>query len=444
MAQNVPQVRKQYEQYPYPPRDPSNEKTWLITTWLDDLAMINHYCFAGQQTFQDRFRVLVAGGGTGDATIFLAHQLRDTNAEIVHVDISLASIEIARRRADVRNLGNITWIHASLLAVPELQLEKFDYINCVGVLHHLEDPDAGLRALLAVLKDRGAMAIMVYGKYGRTGVYQMQSLMRLINQGISDTKTQITNTKEVLETIPTTNWFKRGEELIIDHKQYGDTGIYDIFLHACDRAYTVGEVYEWFHDRHALHLEFTCNMRGRSVYLPEMVVGRTQPRFLNAVRTLPARQRHEIAELLGGTLITHTFYVTHTPDAKAAYGNPDHVPFFFCDATGEKLSEMIRRNKRSPLMVNHTATGLAMTVDPGKFGKSIVKYIDGKRQFDEIFSMVRAEPEFHMSLPSDDELFLDFRSIFDCLSAIDRILLRHRDVQPVGHDGSARSPQLKM
>ena len=37
---------------------------------------------------------LVAGGGTGDATIFLAEQLRHTNARVVHLDLSAASIAI--------------------------------------------------------------------------------------------------------------------------------------------------------------------------------------------------------------------------------------------------------------------------------------------------------------------------------------------------------------
>ena len=150
-TQYIPQVREQYEQLPYPPRDPHDEKRRLVTTWLDDLSMINHYCYAGQQSFRDRFRVLIAGGGTGDATIFLAQQLRHTNAEIVHLDLSQTSIQIARHRAQERDLNNISWLDDSLLALPELGLGKFDYINCCGVLHHLQDPDAGLRALLAVL-----------------------------------------------------------------------------------------------------------------------------------------------------------------------------------------------------------------------------------------------------------------------------------------------------
>ena len=37
--------------------------------------------------------------GTGDATIFLAEQLRATNAEIVHLDMSHASTALAQQRA---------------------------------------------------------------------------------------------------------------------------------------------------------------------------------------------------------------------------------------------------------------------------------------------------------------------------------------------------------
>ncbi len=144
ISDHLPEVRRQYEDLPYPPRDPLDEKTRLIRTWLDELPMINHYCYGGRQTFRDGFRALVAGGGTGDATILLAEQLLGTGAEIVHVDLSAASIDVARRRAGVRGLDNIRWVHESLLGLPALGLGKFDYINCAGVLHHLADPDAGV------------------------------------------------------------------------------------------------------------------------------------------------------------------------------------------------------------------------------------------------------------------------------------------------------------
>ena len=70
------QVRRQYEALPYPARNPADEQKRLVQTWLDDLPMVNHYGFAGRQSFGPGFRVLVAGGGTGDATIYLAEQLK--------------------------------------------------------------------------------------------------------------------------------------------------------------------------------------------------------------------------------------------------------------------------------------------------------------------------------------------------------------------------------
>ena len=427
----IPQVRQQYEALPYPPRDPRDEKTRLIRTWLDDLPMINHYGFAGKQTFSGGFRVLVAGGGTGDATIFLAEQLRHTDAEIVHVDLSEASIAVARERAQVRGLANISWLNESLLALPELDLGTFDYINCSGVLHHLADPDAGLSALLGVLKDTGALGIMVYARHGRAGVYQMQSLMRMINQGEPDAQRKIANAREVLDCLPNTNWFKRAEKTLYhDHVDLGDAGLYDLLLHSQDRAYTVDELYAWFGDQHSLHLELTDVGRGRAAYLPELTVGPHAPPFLNVTRQLPPRQQYAIAELLAGNLVTHSFFATRKA-ARAPYGEIDYVPFFFHEpVTGAELAALIRHHGSKPFRIDHAHTGVSAQVDPGKFGASIVQHIDGKRHFGEIFARVRAEPGFQAAPPADDELFRDFRAFFDFMNAIDRLLLRHRSVEP--------------
>ncbi len=428
MADYLPQVREQYEAFPYPQRDPEKEKSWLITTWLDDLAMINHHCFGGRQTFGGRFRVLVAGGGTGDATIFLAHQLRNTDAEIVHVDMSSASIDIARQRAGIRNLDNIAWINESLLSIPQLDLGRFDYINCIGVLHHLQDPDAGLRALLNVLKADGAMGIMVYGRYGRAGVYQMQSLLRLINQHETTARGKLANARALLEVLPKTNWFKRGEDLIVDHLEGGDAGIVDVFLHACDCAYSASEIHAWFEDQHGLHPRLTNSGRGRAVYEPAMVLGLRPPGFLQAVAKLPLREQYEIAELAGGTLITHSFFATRRAEAAAPYGDAAYVPFFHFDKTALQLLDMIERNQGRPLVVDHALSGVAMRVDPGPYAAWILRHIDGEKSFGEIFALLRAAAEFRAAVPGDEELFRSFAPVYEFLSSLDRILLRHRDV----------------
>ena len=131
-------VRAQYERLPYPPCDPADENKRLLQIPLDRLPVVNQYCFQGARTFDDGFRVLVAGGGTGNSTIFLAEQLRGLNAEVHYIDLSPTSLEICKRRSEIRSLSNISFHLGSLLDLEKLDLGEFDYINCTGVLHHLE------------------------------------------------------------------------------------------------------------------------------------------------------------------------------------------------------------------------------------------------------------------------------------------------------------------
>lgn len=436
----LPEVRSQYEALPYPPCNPQDDHKRLVRTWLEDLPMINHYCFAGKQSFQKGFRALVAGGGTGDATIFLAEQLRDTDAQIVHLDMSGASIALAKERAQIRGLANITWVHDSLLNLPALAAELgiFDYINCSGVLHHLADPDLGFKALRSVLKDDGAIGLMVYATTGRTGVYQMQELMRLVNGDEADAQRKIANTRDLLASLPATNWFKRSEDLHHDHKM-GDAGIYDLLLHSQDRSYSVGELFDWLGDEadgaksgHGMHLEFTDVQRGLSPYLPHMVLGSKPPAMAAALRKLPRRQQYEMAELMAGTLITHSLYVTHGDTCKAPYGDAEYVPFFYHEPlTGELAAQVFGSNRGQPFMLRHQHSGIAVMVNPGKYGAKILSLVDGQRSFGEIFDQFRAAWQGKAAAPDNATLFADFAESFGTLAALDRLLLRHPSAGPL-------------
>ena len=66
------------------------------------LENLNHYLYRGEEDFENGFRVLIAGGGIGDTTMFLAEQLNYTNAQIVYLDFSPASMKIAQERAEIR------------------------------------------------------------------------------------------------------------------------------------------------------------------------------------------------------------------------------------------------------------------------------------------------------------------------------------------------------
>lgn len=426
----LPDVRTQYEALPYPARDPQDEKTRLARTWLDDLPMINHYCFAGRQSFGSGFRALVAGGGTGDATIFLAEQLRSSGARVVHLDMSEASLAIARARAQVRGLDNITWIHDSLLNLPALGLEPFDYVNCCGVLHHLAEPDAGLRALRSVSRPGGAIGLMVYARAGRAGVYQMQELMRLVNGAEPDMRRKIANTRELLASLPAGNWFRRGEDLYHDHRT-DDAGLYDLLLHSQDRAYSVGELFDWLGrgddgGGHGMHLQFSDVQRGRAAYLPHMVLGAKPPGQLAALRRMPRRRQYEMAELMDGCITMHTLYATPDPACTAPYGDAAYIPFFFHEPlSGEQVAQVFASNRGQPFLLRHQHSGVSLTVNPGRYGAQILRLIDGQRSFGAIFDRFRLDWRGKAAPPADAALFDDFAETYETLNALERLLLRH-------------------
>jgi len=241
-----PTVRELYENFPFPARSPATEKPGsLPLTRTDILGKLNHRAFGGKRDFTKGFRALVAGGGTGDSAIFLAAQLRETDAEVVCLDISEASLAIARGRAAVRGLeARIRWVHASLLDLPLLGLGRFDYVSCLGVLHHLPDPDAGLRALTQVLDEQGALALMLYGRYGRLDIYAMQDLMRLVNRDEPDLRAQLSNLKTAMRSLSPSHLMMRGRSPEALASGFGDdANLVDTYLHVQDRAYTVPEIH---------------------------------------------------------------------------------------------------------------------------------------------------------------------------------------------------------
>src|SRR4029077_5315219 len=142
---------------------------------------VNHYLFSGRLNFVRPFRALVAGGGTGDPCIILAQRrlARAGPGEVVYLDLSTASRKVCEARAKARGLRNIQFLTGSLLDLPAMAGGRVDYIHCTRVLDHLPDPLAGLQALAGMLLPEGGLGVMLYGEYGRSGVYPMQAMLRL-------------------------------------------------------------------------------------------------------------------------------------------------------------------------------------------------------------------------------------------------------------------------
>ena len=74
------------------------------------------------------------------------------------------------------------------------------------------------------------MYVSVFARYGRTGLYQMRELMRLVNEVAENREEEIEFTKDILKILPPSNWFKKGEALTTDHLLYGDAGTFSPYF----------------------------------------------------------------------------------------------------------------------------------------------------------------------------------------------------------------------
>jgi SAM-dependent methyltransferase len=417
-------VRRQYEYLPYPHRDPQEERQRLLITGLDDLNAVNHYCYRGRRNFHAGFRALIAGGGTGDSVVFLAEQLRHTRAELVYIDLSEASQAVCRRRLQMRGLEQrVHWIHGSLLDLPTMGLGKFDFINCSGVLHHLASPPAGLAALRAVLKDDGALALMVYGQYGRTGVYQLQSLFRLIGDPTRDLGDQVAEVRGLTTSLPPCNWYQRGADLFASTATVSDSEILDLFLHSQDRAYTVPELYEFLAGS-GLHLT-QWSSESRIWYQPSIAFQNLE--LLERIERLPRPVQEAACELFWGTLNKHALWATPQAETILTWDDADVVPTWTRAAGVFACRERITKEPGPEWGIDFVKTGgtkmrLRIVVDD--VTRRFVELADGYRSKGTILEQLAREfPE-----KTAEQLHAECAETFRLLNTHDLLVLRHREV----------------
>lgn len=406
-------VHHQYEMLPYPPRDPRDEAKRLITGSPSRLAELNHFVFGGRRDFSRPFRALVAGGGTGDAAIMLGQQLADVGAkaaEVVYLDWSTASRAVAEARAAVRRLTNIRFVTGSLLEVESLGLGRFDYIDCCGVLHHLPDPPATLKALVSSLAEDGGMGLMLYGRLGRIGVYPTQAVLRALKRDGDDVPTQIATAKKLLAQLPATNWLKRNP-FVTDHIVEGDPGIYDLLLHARDRAYDVTEIDELARDAGLRVVTFVPPAR----YDPASYL--SDAGLLRRLEGKTMLERAAVAENLAGNIKSHVFYVVRRGNdvAPPTPDRPELVPVY-CEP---EVADTARKFQPGATLTA-SVDGWTAKMPLPALTPAIAELLDGRRSLGEIHGAIR---ERRPDVTWNDFL-AQFRLYFAAFHGVGHLMLR--------------------
>lgn len=377
-------VCEQYESFPYPLRDPEEERKRLITGFTSDLRLIFQFIFGGKGLSTSRpLRVLVAGGGTGDSAIFLAQQLANLEklgmpaCEVVYLDQSEKAREICEARAKVRGLDNLRYVIASIHDIPKLDLGEFDIINCLGVLHHMDDPLSGLKALTEVMAPGGGLALMVYGTYGRMGIYPMQDAMRLLTPA-GTTVEKLPMARKLFKQVPRTHLLRRSlyfsRQDIVDDNEF-----VDMFLTPRDRSYTVKELLDWVDDA---DLAVTSMLPPRA-YDPVAML--EDDELKERAAALPAHQKWILADHLACEQANHSFFAVAKDRAETAAAKPSaEMAPILMTGTAAQWAQAASDGKQPKIQIGAQAWPVRLKPEWARFFRKI----DGKATIGEICKSV--------------------------------------------------------
>ncbi len=373
-------LESQYEAYPYPKRDPRDEAKRLVVGSPSHIREIDHWVFGASRSASRPLTALIAGGGTGDATIMLAHQMTSLArpGHVTWLDRSAAALAIAQARGQARRLTNISWERGSLLDLADSGLGPFDYIDCCGVLHHLPDPAAGLRALRSVLAPNGGIGLMVYAPHGRTGVYMMQDALRRLASCDAAPQQRLDVARRVMKHLPDTQWLRHNRNFD-DHINGGDAGLYDLLLNPRDRAYTVPDLSGLLGQA---GLRVTCWIEPIR-YDPAPML--PDPKLRAIISTMQPTERAALAEALAGNMAVHIVYCVRSEDPQQ---QPDPTAETAVPVCREIAGETMARGIRPDGTLSVTFDGLAVAVALPAAASAILPLIDGQRTVGQIAAVL--------------------------------------------------------
>ena len=393
--ETVDEVQTFYDRYPYPP--PVVDLQAYRQFWGEgDRLRVDYHLMWPDEGYRENLEILVAGCGTSQAA---KHAIRQPAARVTGIDISSTSLRHTRKLKRMYDLNNLQIMQLPIEHVHELG-RQFDKVICTGVLHHLSDPDTGLRSLRSALKPEGVLHLLVYAAYGRTGIYMLQEYCRRL--GVVASEEEIEDLIAVLKELP------RGHPLDYLLRESPDfrlpSALADALLNPRDRAYTVPQLFDYIK---RCGLAFGRWYR-QAPYTPKCgMIAITPHRARLAKLTL--QEQYAVVELFRGTISSHNFIAYRDDRPGAAQ------PISFDDDTWQtyvpiRQPSVICIQKRLPpgaaaILVNqdHVHTDLINPID--SLEKQFFEAIDGTQTIAYIIDSVSSSKVSHQHLESARDFF---------------------------------------
>ncbi|MFM8525856.1 MAG: class I SAM-dependent methyltransferase [Cyanobacteriota bacterium] len=264
---------------------------------------------------EEPWKLLDAGCGTGVSTDYLAHL--NPGSEILAVDISAGTLAVARerlRRSGAETRASVRVEQRSLL---DLEGEgPFDYINSVGVLHHLREPEAGLKALARLLRPGGLLHLFLYADGGRWEIHRTQRALTLLGAG--DGADGLRLGRQLFSDLPEANRLRRHHDQRWALDTAADANFADMYLHPQETSYNLERLFAFIA---SADLQF-AGFSNPEVWDPaRLLLGE----LLVRARALDDRQRWQLVEDLDPDISHFEFFLSRGALPRQDWIDPDAI-----------------------------------------------------------------------------------------------------------------------
>ena len=264
-------VKSQYEENPYPRwRYSSHQKNQKISI----IQVINNDIkpnFIKQNINNNHIKVLIAGCGTGQ---HILNSQRYKNAQITGIDLSISSLAYAQRKINELGIDNVDLIQMDILEVGLLK-ERFDIIECSGVLHHMNDPSKGLNALLGVLRTNGFLKLGLYSELARQDIVKARNYIEIKKLQANEDNIRNFREKVISGECSNLNSLKNKGDF------YSLSECRDLCFHAQEYRFTIDQLAETLESNQLKFLGFLLQQPVKSLYKQYFPEDKTQTNLKN-------------------------------------------------------------------------------------------------------------------------------------------------------------------
>jgi 2-polyprenyl-3-methyl-5-hydroxy-6-metoxy-1,4-benzoquinol methylase len=309
-------VARLYNTYPFPP-EPLLDEPPPGYNWRWFWPTVHSFC-TGARPPHSAVRVLDAGCGTGVSTEYLGHL--NPQAQVLGIDLSEQALATATERCRRSGAANVQFRHLSLYDVAQLDHE-FDWINCVGVLHHLPDPIEGIQALAAKLAPGGLMHLFVYAAIGRWEISLMQRAIALVQGNRrGDYRDGVQVGRQLFASLPEDNRLKQRERDRWSLENQRDECFADMYVHPQEVDYTIDTLFELIA---ASGLEF-IGFSNPHIWPLERLLGQN-PELLQRAQELSELDQYRLIELLDPEITHFEWFLAKPPLTRHTWAADDDL-----------------------------------------------------------------------------------------------------------------------